>query len=34
MAKELLERVTGTSYIEAGPYMSYIREKYAEIYGL
>jgi carboxypeptidase Taq len=34
MAKELLERVTGTRTIEAGPYMSYIREKYSEIYDL
>ncbi|MDH3674225.1 MAG: carboxypeptidase M32 [Anaerolineae bacterium] len=34
MAKELLERVTGSRHIEAGPYMSYIREKYAEIYDL
>ena len=34
MAKELLQRVTGTQSIEAGPYLSYINKKYTEIYDL
>jgi carboxypeptidase Taq len=34
LAGELLERVTGSSTIEATPYLAYIKGKYSEIYGL
>ncbi len=33
-ANELLERVTGTHRIEAGPYIQYIKQKFSGIYGL
>jgi carboxypeptidase Taq len=33
-ANELVERVTGAKGIEAGPYLSYIKQKFAEIYEL
>ncbi len=31
---ELVQRVTGASGIEAGPYLAYIKSKFSEIYGL
>lgn len=33
-ANELIKRVTGAERIEAGPYLSYIKQKYSEIYNL
>ena len=33
-ANELLEQVTGTGQIDAGPYLAYIKRKFSEIYGL
>lgn len=33
-AKELIERVTGSLAIEAGPYLAYIRQKFSNIYEL
>lgn len=33
-ANELINRVTGAKSIEAGPYLSYVKEKYSEIYKL
>lgn len=33
-AKELLERITGSPTIQAKPYLSYIKQKFSEIYGL
>jgi carboxypeptidase Taq len=33
-AKELIKRVTGDETIKAGPYLSYIRQKYSDIYKL
>jgi carboxypeptidase Taq len=33
-ANELVERVTGAKSIEAGPYLTYIRQKFSDIYGL
>ena len=33
-ANELLERITGSPQIEAKPYLTYIEQKFSEIYGL
>jgi carboxypeptidase Taq len=33
-AKELIQRVTGSPAIEAGPYLAYIRRKFSNIYEL
>lgn len=33
-ANELIQRVTGASGIEAGPYLAYLKRKFSEIYGL
>jgi len=33
-ANELIERVTGAKHIEAGPYLTYIKQKFGEIYQL
>jgi carboxypeptidase Taq len=33
-ANELVERVTGANRIEAAPYLTYIEQKFSEIYGL
>lgn len=33
-ANELVERVTGAKRIEAGPYLSYIKQKFGDIYGV
>lgn len=33
-ANELMERVAGAKSIEAGPYLTYIKQKFSEIYGL
>ncbi len=33
-ANQLIQRITGTDSIEATPYLSYIKQKYTDIYGL